>query len=369
VASTSSLTSSAAGHVGSIRGAGGQGFASWGAALRPSGGLLQRSAAGSAPGWREALAPLPMAGFGAARGFAVQAVVGESALKRYRPVTPGIRHRVTTKRDGLHKGPPVKALSTGKKRIDGRNHHGKVTRRHRGGGHKRKYRFIDFGREVRGEVGEVQRIEYDPNRSSRIALVKYDGLAGRRGEGRDWAGGLRYILATEEMSAGTRVAAGPDAPVKAGCSLPLISIPVGTFVHSLEIVPGRGAKLVRSAGTKAQLIGRADDTYSIVRLPSGEVRRVHSDCYASVGRVGNIHHVNVKLGKAGAKRWLGRKPRVCGVNMNACDHPHGGGKARHGPGRPPVSRYGVLAKGGKTRKPRNPTNTFIITSRRQARRR
>jgi len=304
-----------------------------------------------------------------ARSFAKNAVAGEAGLKRYRPVTPGLRHRVITRRSDLHKGPPVRALTEAKKRIDGRNNHGKRTRRHRGGGHKRRYRVIDMGRAVRGTQGTVQRIEYDPNRTARIALVKYDSLAeqGEQTGQRDFADGLRYIIATEDMAPGIEVAAGPDAPVKTGCALPLASIPVGTFVHNVELYPGRGGKLVRAAGTQAQLIGRADDKYSIVRLPSGEVRKIHSGCYASVGRVGNVLHNNVKLGKAGAKRWLGRKPRVCGVNMNAVDHPHGGGKARHGPGRPNVSKYGVLAKGGKTRNPRKPSNAFIITSRREAR--
>mmetsp|Transcript_24466 Transcript_24466/g.43540 ORF Transcript_24466/g.43540 Transcript_24466/m.43540 type:complete len:366 (-) Transcript_24466:170-1267(-) len=294
--------------------------------------------------------------------------VTNSGMKYYKPTTPGFRGRVITERKELWKGKPFKPLTTGKKSISGRNHHGKVTVRFRGGGHKRLYRFIDFQRRALpdGVFGEVERIEYDPNRSARIALVKYPGTeADPEAEGK---GVYKYILASQEMTAGLKVTSGPGAPVKPGNTLMLQDIPAGTTIHNIELRPGKGAQMVRSAGTSAVLLKKGEDGYALVKLPSGEQRSVRSVCTATIGVVSNAPHKNRKLGKAGASRWMGRKPHNRGISMNPVDHPLGGGRGKSKSRKHPVSPTGVPAKGFKTRK--NPrTEQYIQTSRHAAKKR
>ena len=273
------------------------------------------------------------------------------AVKKYRPYTPSRRQMTTADFSGLTKKKPEKSLTEGLPKTGGRNHHGRITSRFIGGGHKRTYRIIDFKR--RGKAGvnaKVASIEYDPNRSARIALLHY--LDGEK----------RYILAPEGLSVGMMVQTGPEAEPKVGNALPLRFIPVGTVVHGVELIPGKGAQLARSAGTSIQLQGKESE-YVILRLPSGELRRVHTECYATVGAVGNAEHKNINLGKAGRSRWLGQKPHQRGSAMNPVDHPHGGGEGRTGAGRVPVSPWGQPAKGFKTRRKRKVSDRFIITRR------
>jgi large subunit ribosomal protein L2 len=271
------------------------------------------------------------------------------ALKTYKPVTPSLRQLVLVDREGLWKGKPVKALTEGKIGTGARNNNGRVTVRFRGGGHKRALRNVDFKRTRREEPATVERLEYDPNRTAFIALIKYGN------------GDLAYILAPQRLSAGDTVVAGEDVDVKPGNAMPLGSMPVGTIVHNIELKIGKGGQLARSAGTYAQIVGR-DQDYCIIRLKSGEQRLVHGQCYATVGAVSNPDHMNISIGKAGRNRWKGRMPHNRGVTMNPVDHPHGGGEGRTSGGRHPVSPWGFPTKGKKTRKNKR-TQRFIVTNR------
>jgi len=258
------------------------------------------------------------------------------SLHKSKPTSAGRRFQIAVKTPGLHKGKPLGSLVEKKTKSGGRNNNGRITVRHQGGGHKQRYRVIDFKRDKDGIPGVVERLEYDPNRSAHLALVKYAD------------GERRYILAPKGVEAGTAVVSGEDAPIKPGNALPLKSIPVGTMVHNIEMKPGKGGQLVRSAGGAAQLAAR-EGAYATVRLRSGEARRVHVDCRATIGEVGHGEHNLRKLGKAGAKRWRGVRPTVRGVAMNPVDHPHGGGEGRTSGGRHPVSPWGTPTKGYKTR--------------------
>jgi len=271
------------------------------------------------------------------------------ALKTYKPTTPGLRQLAIVDRSELHKGKPVKALTVGKPEKGGRNNHGRVTVRFRGGGHKQSYRIIDFKRRKFDVAGKVERIEYDPNRTAFIALVKYDD------------GEIAYILAPQRLSAGDTIVAGEHVDVKPGNVMPLGNMPIGTIVHNVELKIGKGGQLARSAGTYAQLVGR-DHDYVIVRLNSGEQRLVHGRCTGTIGAVSNPDHMNISIGKAGRNRWLGRKPHNRGVSMNPVDHPHGGGEGRTSGGRHPVTPWGKPTKGKKTRS-NKATDKFIVASR------
>jgi large subunit ribosomal protein L2 len=251
----------------------------------------------------------------------------------------------------LHKGKPHEALTTSLSKSGGRNNQGRITTRHRGGGHRRHYRIIDFKRNKDGVPGKVERLEYDPNRSAHLALVLY-----RDGE-------RRYILAPKGVSVGDPIISGSESPIRAGNALPLKSIPVGTQVHCLELKPGKGAQLARSAGASTQIVAR-EGAYVTIRLRSGEMRKVHVDCRATIGEVGNDEHNLRKLGKAGAKRWRGVRPTVRGVAMNPVDHPHGGGEGRTSGGRHPVSPWGVPTKGYKTRTNKR-TQSMIVRGRKR----
>ncbi|MFG1351528.1 50S ribosomal protein L2 [Xanthobacter autotrophicus] len=271
------------------------------------------------------------------------------ALKHFKPVTPSLRQLVIVDRSGLYKGKPVKTLTEGKSASGGRNNNGRITVRFRGGGHKQTYRLVDFKRTKRGVPAVVDRIEYDPNRSAFIALIKYED------------GDLAYILAPQRLAVGDQVIAGEQVDVKPGNAGPLSSLPVGTIVHNVELKVGKGGQIARSAGTYAQIVGR-DQSYVIVRLNSGEQRLVLGACYATVGAVSNPDHMNISLGKAGRSRWLGRKPHNRGVTMNPVDHPHGGGEGRTSGGRNPVTPWGFPTKGKKTRN-NKATDKFIVSSR------
>ena len=272
------------------------------------------------------------------------------ALRKYNPTTPSQRELITVDRSGVWSGSPEKTLVEGLVKTGGRNNHGRITMRRRGGGHKRKYRVIDFRRNKFGVPGKVATIEYDPNRSAFIALINYAD------------GEKRYILAPNGLEVGNQVVSGPEAPLKIGNALPLANIPIGTVVHNIEMHPGRGGQLARSAGAEVQLMGR-DESRAQLRLPSGETREVQVSCLATVGQVGNIDHGNVVLGKAGRSRWLGKRPKVRGVVMNPVDHPHGGGEGKTSGGRHPVTPWGKPTKGYKTRKKKNKTNDWIIRRR------
>lgn len=273
------------------------------------------------------------------------------AVKKYRPYTPSRRHMTTADFSDLSKKRPERSLTEPIHKTGGRNNRGRVTSRFIGGGHKRLYRVIDFKRRDKAGVpAKVAALEYDPNRSARIALLHHaDGVK-------------RYILAPQGLKVGATVVSGPEAEPRVGNALPLRFIPVGTVVHAVELQPGRGAQMARSAGTSVQLQGKEGD-YVVLRLPSGELRRVHTECYATVGAVGNPEHKNISLGKAGRSRWLGRKPHQRGSAMNPVDHPHGGGEGRTGIGRVPVSPWGQPAKGFKTRKKRKNSDRFIVSRR------
>jgi large subunit ribosomal protein L2 len=271
------------------------------------------------------------------------------ALKTYKPVTPSQRQLVLVDRSGLHKGKPVKALTQGKHSSGARNNNGRTTVRFRGGGHKKAYRQIDFKRRKFDILGRVERIEYDPNRTGFIALIRYDD------------GEQAYILAPQRLGNGDTVIAGEHVDIKPGNALPLVSIPIGTIVHNIEFKIGKGGQLARSAGSYAQIVGR-DQEYIILRLNSGEQRLVHGRCMATVGAVSNPDHMNISIGKAGRKRWLGWRPHNRGVTMNPIDHPHGGGEGRSSGGRHPVTPWGFPTKGKKTRRNKS-TNKFIISSR------
>lgn len=274
------------------------------------------------------------------------------ALKNFNPVTPSLRGTILIDRSGLWKGAPVKGLTEGKHSSGGRNQHGRITVRFRGGGHKRSYRLVDFKRRTKfGVPGLVERLEYDPNRTAFIALVKYED------------GELSYILAPQRLKVGDTVLADERADIKPGNAMPMAAIPVGTIIHNVEIKPGAGGKLVRSAGTFAQLVGK-DAGYAQVKLQSGELRRIRSECMASIGAVSNPDNSNQELGKAGRSRWLGRKPHNRGVTMNPIDHPHGGGEGRTSGGRHPVTPWGKPTKGAKTRN--NKRTDGLIVRRRNA---
>ncbi|WP_274427173.1 50S ribosomal protein L2 [Chelativorans sp. YIM 93263] len=274
------------------------------------------------------------------------------ALKKYKPVTPGQRQLVIVERSGLHKGKPVKGLTEGLFSKGGRNNTGRITARFQGGGHKRTYRRIDFKRRKFDVSGVVERLEYDPNRTGFIALVRYDD------------GELSYILAPQRLSVGDRVVSSANgADVKPGNAMPLSTMPVGTIVHNVEMKPGKGGQLARSAGAYVQLVGR-DQGRAILRLNSGEQRLVPGSCMATVGAVSNPDHSNISLGKAGRKRWMGKRPHNRGVTMNPIDHPHGGGEGRSSGGRHPVSPWGKPTKGMKTRS-NKATDKFIMRSRHQ----
>ncbi|RLK51281.1 LSU ribosomal protein L2P [Alkalispirillum mobile] len=273
------------------------------------------------------------------------------ALVKAKPTSPGRRFVVTVRNKELHAGAPYEPLVEKKTRKGGRNNTGRITTRHRGGGHKQRYRVIDFRRDKVGIPGRVERLEYDPNRSANIALVLY-----RDGE-------RRYIIAPRGVSTGTEVVSGIEAPIKPGNALPLRNIPVGTQVHCIELRPGKGAQLARSAGAGAQLVAR-EGRYATLRLRSGEMRQVLAECMATVGEVGNSEHALRSLGKAGATRHKGIRPTVRGVAMNPVDHPHGGGEGRTSGGRHPVSPWGVPTKGHKTRTNKR-TDKFIVRRRKR----
>ncbi len=272
------------------------------------------------------------------------------ALKNYRPVTPSTRHLVLVDHSGLHKGKPVKKLTVGLTGKGGRNNFGRITARRRGGGHKRKYRIIDFKRRKFDMPAKVERLEYDPNRSAFIALITYAD------------GEQSYILAPQRLAAGDSVVSGERADIKPGNAMPINSIPVGTIIHNIEMKPGKGGQIARAAGTYAQIVGR-DAGYAQLKLTSGEVRMVRGECMATIGAVSNPDQANIKIGKAGRKRWLGKRPAVRGVAMNPVDHPHGGGEGRTSGGRHPVTPWGKPTKGKRTRKKKNPSDRLIIRSR------
>ena len=272
------------------------------------------------------------------------------ALKTYNPTSEGRRQLVTTDRSELWKGKPVKTLTEGLSKSGGRNNRGRITSFHRGGGHKRTYRMIDFKRVKFDQVGTIERLEYDPNRTAWIALVKYED------------GELAYIVAPQRLGAGDKVISSMGTvDVKPGNAMPLERMPVGTIVHNIELKPRKGGQVARSAGAYAQYVGR-DQGWAILRLNSGEQRRVHGTCLATVGAVSNQDHSNTSLGKAGRSRWLGRKPVNRGVTMNPVDHPHGGGEGRTSGGRHPVTPWGKPTKGKKTRS-NKATDKFIVRSR------
>ena len=274
------------------------------------------------------------------------------SIKTYRPTTPSRRHMTVSGFDGVDKrATPEKSLVEVLKNNAGRNAHGRITVRHQGGGNKKKYRIIDFKRNKLEMPGTVLRLEYDPNRSAHIALVEYED------------GERRYILAPVGLKAGDSVVSSKSADIKPGNALPLTNIPVGTFIHNVELYPGKGAQLVRSAGNMAQLMAK-EGVYALVRLPSGELRKVPVECKATIGQVGNIDHENVHLGKAGRKRHMGWRPTVRGSVMNPCDHPHGGGEGKAPVGRPgPVTPWGKPAMGYKTRKKHHRSDKFIVKRR------
>lgn len=270
-------------------------------------------------------------------------------VKSYRPTTPTRRYQTTLVRDEVTKQTPEKGLSEGLKKAGGRNNKGRVTIRFRGGGHKRTYRVVDFKRDKAGVPARVAAIEYDPNRSARLALLNYVD------------GEKRYILCPVGLEVGRTVVSGPEADILPGNALPLENIPAGTTIHNIELRPGKGAQMVRSAGGSAQLVSK-ESGLALIKLPSGEVRKVNSKCYATIGQVGNLDHENVSLGKAGRTRWLGRRPHNRGVTMNPIDHPHGGGEGRTSGGRHPVTPWGQPTRGFKTRNNKR-TQKMIVTPR------
>ena len=270
-------------------------------------------------------------------------------LVKVKPVTPGRRQLVKVVNPDLHKGRPVERLTERRIRKAGRNVHGEITMRHQGGGHPHHYRIIDFKRNKDGILARVERLEYDPNRSANLALLCYAD------------GERRYIIAPKGVSAGAQLVSGADAPIKAGNTLPLRNIPVGTTIHCVEMLPGKGAQLARAAGAAVQLLAREGD-YVQIRLRSGEIRKVHINCRATIGEVGNEEHALESIGKAGRVRWRGIRPTVRGVAMNPIDHPHGGGEGKKSAARDPVSPWGVMCKGYKTRKNKR-TQAMIIRRR------
>ena len=272
------------------------------------------------------------------------------ALKQFRPMTPSQRQLVLVDHSMLHKGRPVKSLTAGLSKSGGRNSQGRMTVRHRGGGHKRRYRIIDFKRRKFDVPAIIERLEYDPNRTAFIALIRYDD------------GELSYILAPQRVQPGEQVISGERVDIKPGNAMPMKNMPVGTVVHNVEMKADKGGQLARAGGTYAQLIGK-DAGYALLRLSSGEQRMVRGECMASIGAVSNPDRQNIKLGKAGRSRWLGRRPKVRGVAMNPVDHPHGGGEGRSSGGRHPVTPWGVSTKGKRTRNNKR-TDKLILRRRR-----
>ncbi len=268
------------------------------------------------------------------------------ALVRTKPTSPARRFVVKVVNKDLHKGAPVRALTESKNKSGGRNNNGRITTRHVGGGHKQRYRVVDFRRDKDGIPASVERLEYDPNRSANLALLLYKD------------GERRYVIAPKGISAGDELVSGASAPIKAGNALPLSNIPVGTQIHCIEMKPGKGAQIARSAGTSAQLLAR-EGAYVTLRLRSGEMRKIHVNCKATIGEVGNSEHGLRSLGKAGATRWKGVRPTVRGVVMNPVDHPHGGGEGRTSGGRHPVSPWGVPTKGYRTRSNKRTSNMIV----------
>ena len=271
------------------------------------------------------------------------------ALKTYNPTTPGQRGLILVDRSALHKGKPVKTLTEGLTKSGGRNNAGRITARRRGGGHKRSYRIIDFKRSKWDMAATVERLEYDPNRTAFIALIKYED------------GELAYIIAPQRLGVGDKVIAGEKVDVKPGCAMPLRSVPIGSIIHNIEMKPGKGGQIARSAGAFAQIVGR-DQTYAIIRLGSGEQRLIHGDCMATIGAVSNPDQSNIKLAKAGRNRWIGKRPSVRGVAMNPVDHPHGGGEGKTSGGRHPVTPWGKSTKGKRTRSNKS-SDKYILRSR------
>lgn len=273
------------------------------------------------------------------------------AIKSYKPTTPSRRQMTVTDYSGLSKVAPEKSLLEPLKKHSGRNSYGRITVRHRGGGNRRKYRVIDFKRDKRDMSAKVMTLEYDPNRSAHIALVQYED------------GEKRYIIAPNGLKVGDSVVSGTAADIKAGNALPMANIPTGTFIHNIELYPGKGAQLARSAGVMAQLMAK-ENGYALVRLPSGELRNIPEQCIATIGQVGNIDYENVNYGKAGRRRHMGWRPTVRGSVMNPCDHPHGGGEGKSPVGRPgPVTPWGKPALGYKTRAKHNRSDKFIVKRR------
>lgn len=272
-------------------------------------------------------------------------------IRKFRPVTPASRFRSVSTFDEVTRSHPERSLTEGLSKKAGRNNRGRVTARRRGGGHKRRYRLIDFRRDKENVEGRVAHVEYDPNRSARIALIHY-----RDGE-------KRYILHPRSLQVGDLVVSGPGSDVKVGNCLPLSEIPLGTTVHAVELIPGKGAQLARSAGAAVQVVAREGNMVTL-KLPSTEVRMVRGECRATIGQVGNVDHELIRSGKAGRSRWLGRRPKVRGVAMNPVDHPLGGGEGRSSGGRPPVSPWGE-PEGRKTRKKKKLTNKYIVRGRRR----
>ena len=270
-------------------------------------------------------------------------------IKTYRPTSPAIRFRTTLTNDELTTDRPLKSLTLPKRRISGRDNKGRLQVRHRGGGHKRRYRLIDFRRDKRDIPAKVTSIQYDPNRSARVALLSYAD------------GEKRYILSPDGLTAGATVVAGEGADILVGNALPLRNVPLGTMIHNIELKKGKGGQLARAAGVAAQLLAK-EAGYAQIKVPSGEVRMVHLDCYATIGQVGNLDHENISIGKAGRSRWLGKRPTVRGVAMNPIDHPHGGGEGKTSGGRHPVSPWGMPTKGYKTRNNKR-TERFLIKRR------
>lgn len=275
------------------------------------------------------------------------------AVRKYKPTSPGRRFQTVSTFEEITTTRPEPSLIKPLKKTGGRNNLGRITSRHRGGGHKRFYRIIDFKRDKLSVPAKVATIEYDPNRSARIALLHY--LDGEK----------RYILAPDGLKVGDRVVASAEADIQVGNALPLKHIPPGTPIHNIELKRGKGGQIVRSAGTSAVIMAK-EGNYAQVRLPSGEVRLVHIECTATIGAVGNADHGNIVIGKAGRARWLGRRPKVRGVAMNPVDHPHGGGEGKTSGGRHPVSPWGMPTKGYKTRKKRNPSDKYIVRRRKQS---
>ncbi len=271
-------------------------------------------------------------------------------IKKFKPITPTQRYRTVSDFSDITRKTPEKSLLEPLKKTGGRNNKGRITMRRRGGGHKQRYRVVDFKRKKQGVPAKVATIEYDPSRSARIALLHYVD------------GDKRYILAPNELKVGDTVVSGPDADIKAGNALPLDRIPLGSMVHNIEMIPGRGGQMARSAGSFAQLMAK-DGDMATVRLPSGETRMVRRECYATIGQVGNLDHENVVWGKAGKTRWMGRRPKVRGVAMNPIDHPLGGGEGKTSGGRHPVTPWGKPTKGYKTRKKHKPSDKFIVRRR------